>query len=86
MRTFLKVYKPLVASFSSGGETRFEKCKLVSISVRHFMIFLLSALNEVRLLGRSGGDAKKGGTETHPVVYFSLATHNSYKSGDSGKC
>lgn len=45
---------------------------------------LFPALNEVRLLGRAGVEAKKGGTETHPVVYFSLATQNNYKAADSG--
>ena len=36
------------------------------------------------LLGRVGADPLKRGTDQHPVVTFSLATHNNYKyeSGD----
>ncbi|PSN40197.1 Single-stranded DNA-binding protein [Blattella germanica] len=37
------------------------------------------ALNEVTLLGRVGGEPQKRGTEEHPVVIFSLATHTNYK-------
>ncbi|XP_063236409.1 single-stranded DNA-binding protein, mitochondrial [Bacillus rossius redtenbacheri] len=36
-------------------------------------------LNEVRLLGRVGAEPQKRGTEEHPVVIFSLATHTNYK-------
>ncbi|XP_069682550.1 single-stranded DNA-binding protein, mitochondrial isoform X3 [Periplaneta americana] len=36
-------------------------------------------LNEVTLLGRVGGEPQKRGTEEHPVVIFSLATHTNYK-------
>ncbi|XP_071452384.1 single-stranded DNA-binding protein, mitochondrial isoform X2 [Hetaerina americana] len=41
-------------------------------------------LNQVTLLGRVGADPQKRGTEEHPVVMFSLATHHNYKyeSGD----
>lgn len=36
-------------------------------------------LNTVTLLGRVGGEPQKRGTEEHPVVIFSLATHTNYK-------
>ncbi|KAK7864397.1 hypothetical protein R5R35_000440 [Gryllus longicercus] len=36
-------------------------------------------LNSVTLLGRVGGEPQKRGTEEHPVVIFSLATHANYK-------
>jgi len=35
-------------------------------------------INKVTLLGRVGGDPQKRGTEDHPVVVFSLATHQNY--------
>lgn len=41
-------------------------------------------INSVSLLGRVGADPIKRGSEEHPCVTFSLATHNNYKyeSGD----
>ncbi|KAK0182303.1 hypothetical protein PV327_000455 [Microctonus hyperodae] len=36
-------------------------------------------MNQVCLLGRVGGDPQKRGSEEHPVVVFSLATHTNYK-------
>ncbi|XP_046394083.1 single-stranded DNA-binding protein, mitochondrial [Ischnura elegans] len=36
-------------------------------------------INQVTLLGRVGADPQKRGTEQHPVVIFSLATHQNYK-------
>jgi len=36
-------------------------------------------LNQVTLLGRVGADPQKRGSEQHPVVVFSLATHTNYK-------
>ncbi|XP_008543907.1 single-stranded DNA-binding protein, mitochondrial [Microplitis demolitor] len=40
---------------------------------------LEKTLNQVCLLGRVGGEPQKRGTEEHPVVVFSLATHTNYK-------
>ncbi|CAD7092560.1 unnamed protein product [Hermetia illucens] len=42
------------------------------------------SINQVILLGRAGADPQKRGNEEHPVVTFSLATHNNYRyeSGD----
>ncbi|XP_034938373.1 single-stranded DNA-binding protein, mitochondrial [Chelonus insularis] len=40
---------------------------------------LEKTLNQVSLLGRVGGDPQKRGSEEHPVVIFSLATHTNYK-------
>lgn len=39
----------------------------------------LVAINTVTLLGRVGADPQKRGSEEHPVVTFSVATHNNYK-------
>jgi len=41
-------------------------------------------MNQVTLLGRVGADPQKRGTQEHPVVVFSLATHANYQynSGD----
>ncbi|KAK2582528.1 hypothetical protein KPH14_004822 [Odynerus spinipes] len=36
-------------------------------------------INQVTLLGRVGADPQERGTEQHPVVIFSLATHINYK-------
>ncbi|XP_043267248.1 single-stranded DNA-binding protein, mitochondrial [Venturia canescens] len=36
-------------------------------------------LNQVTLLGRCGNDPQKRGSEEHPVVVFSMATHTNYK-------
>lgn len=36
-------------------------------------------LNQVTLLGRVGGEPQKRGTEQHPVVIFSLATHTNFR-------
>ncbi|XP_047003767.1 single-stranded DNA-binding protein, mitochondrial [Schistocerca americana] len=36
-------------------------------------------INEVKLLGRVGAEPQRRGTEEHPVVIFSLATHTNYK-------
>ncbi|XP_050493794.1 single-stranded DNA-binding protein, mitochondrial [Bombus huntii] len=40
---------------------------------------LEKTINQVALLGRVGGEAQKRGSEDHPVVIFSLATHINYK-------
>ncbi|PBC25589.1 single-stranded DNA-binding protein, mitochondrial [Apis cerana] len=40
---------------------------------------LEKSINQVTLLGRVGGEAQKKGSNEHPVVIFSLATHNNYK-------
>ncbi|EDS32832.1 single-stranded DNA-binding protein, mitochondrial [Culex quinquefasciatus] len=41
-------------------------------------------VNTVTLLGRVGADPQKRGSEAHPVVTFSVATHSNYRydSGD----
>lgn len=41
-------------------------------------IFLL-AINNVTLLGRVGADPQRKGTDEHPVVVFSMATHTNYR-------
>jgi len=38
-------------------------------------------INQVMLLGRVGADPQKRGTQEHPVVVFSLATHANYQYG-----
>lgn len=37
------------------------------------------AVNTVTLLGRVGNEPQKRGNDEHPVVTFSVATHNNYK-------
>lgn len=48
------------------------------------MIFVYLAINQVTLLGRVGGDPQKRGSEEHPVVVFSLATHQSFLNNNDG--
>lgn len=40
-------------------------------------------MNQVTLLGRVGADPEKRGTEKHPVVTFSIATHTNYQKGEN---
>lgn len=42
-------------------------------------IYQIAAINTVTLLGRVGGNPQLRGTEAHPVVTFSMATHTNYK-------
>lgn len=41
---------------------------------------LEKTINQVTLLGRVGADPQKRGTEQHPVVIFSLATHINFRN------
>ncbi|XP_043510944.1 single-stranded DNA-binding protein, mitochondrial isoform X2 [Frieseomelitta varia] len=41
---------------------------------------LEKTLNRVTLLGRVGGNPQQRGSEEHPVVLFSVATHSNYKN------
>ncbi|ROT69109.1 single-stranded DNA-binding protein, mitochondrial [Penaeus vannamei] len=43
---------------------------------------LEKTINQVMLLGRVGADPEKRGTEQHPVVTFSIATHTNYRKGE----
>ncbi|KAK7477202.1 hypothetical protein BaRGS_00031587, partial [Batillaria attramentaria] len=40
------------------------------------------SVNQVTLLGRVGRDAETRGSESHPVVVFSVATNNVYTKAD----
>ncbi|XP_076629478.1 mitochondrial single stranded DNA-binding protein [Colletes latitarsis] len=40
---------------------------------------LEKTINQITLLGRTGNDPQKRGSEDHPVVIFSLATHSNYR-------
>lgn len=44
-----------------------------------YLFDLLIAVNTVTLLGRVGAEPQKRGNEEHPVVTFSVATHNNYR-------
>ncbi|ODM98502.1 Single-stranded DNA-binding protein, mitochondrial [Orchesella cincta] len=41
-------------------------------------------VNTVNLMGRVGGDPQKRGTQEHPVVVFSVATHSNYNYQTGG--
>ena len=47
------------------------------------MFFVFSAVNKVTLLGRLGQDPVLRGTERTPVVTFSIATNESWKSKEN---
>lgn len=51
------------------------------VNIMRNQIFI-AALNQVVLLGRVGGAPEKRGTEEHPVVTFSVATHTNYRKGE----
>lgn len=40
---------------------------------------VIIAVNSVTLLGRVGANPQKRGSNEHPVVIFSVATHTNYK-------
>ncbi|XKL67645.1 hypothetical protein PGB90_003136 [Kerria lacca] len=42
------------------------------------------SLNSVQLIGRTGNDPQKRGSETNSVTVFSLATNITYKNSDTG--
>ncbi|XP_003401943.1 single-stranded DNA-binding protein, mitochondrial [Bombus terrestris] len=56
---------------------KIEKRQLSAASIENTK--LEKTINQVTLLGRVGSDAQKRGTEDHPVVIFSLATHSNYR-------
>lgn len=51
---------------------------------KKFMNSIYLAINKVTLLGRVGADPQKRGSEEHPVVVFSMATHQNYVNHDEG--
>lgn len=57
------------------------------IKIIHVVLIIeiyLIAINKVTLLGRVGADPQKRGTEEHPVVVFSLATHQNFINNNEG--
>ncbi|XP_033338010.1 mitochondrial single stranded DNA-binding protein [Megalopta genalis] len=40
---------------------------------------LEKTINQITVLGRVGADPQKKGSDDHPMITFSLATHNNYK-------
>lgn len=53
--------------------------KFFIVCISYNVFFLNIAMNAVTILGRVGADPQKRGNEEHPVVTFSVATHNNYK-------
>lgn len=49
------------------------------------MNFIYLAINKVTLLGRVGADPQKRGSEEHPVVVFSMATHQNYVNNNNNE-
>lgn len=58
-----------------------RKLRKVRIAGTLFPLFhhLVLAINTVTLLGRAGADPQQRGNAEHPIVTFSVATHNNYK-------
>lgn len=55
-------------------------CHLQYVVIKYIYI----AINKVTLLGRVGADPQKRGTDEHPVVVFSLATHQNFINNNEG--
>lgn len=76
---------PSVRYFANAAEVpRIEKSEKAATltSLDLFTIPLINistAINTVTILGRVGADPQKRGSDDHPVVTFSVATHNNYK-------
>jgi single-strand DNA-binding protein len=56
-----------------------QSMKLVRLSSNQPPAKMEKTINTVSLLGRVGAEPQKRGSDEHPVVTFSLATHNNYK-------
>ena len=52
------------------------------VRIKSCYLICIAALNQVLLLGRVGISPEMRGTEEHPVVTFSLATHTNYRKGE----
>lgn len=76
---------PLYPKCMLFSELRIYKWILLALQlIRYTSIF--AAINQVMLLGRVGADPEKRGTEQHPVVTFSMATHTNYRKGEGNIC
>jgi len=67
--------------------SKLKRVSLLLIINQIYIIFcylFYLAINKVTLLGRVGADPQKRGTEEHPVVVFSLATHQNYINNNEG--
>lgn len=72
LKMFRKVTTKLGQSISTPKNI--QLCTTASDNVK-----LEKTINQVTLLGRVGVDPQRRGNQEHPVVVFSLATHNNYK-------
>jgi len=71
--TPVKEDEAFASPFSSPERTSSSTTKVQPTPSR-----LEKTVNHVTLMGRVGGDPQLRGTTEHPVVIFSLATHNNY--------
>ncbi|CRK87088.1 CLUMA_CG000838, isoform A [Clunio marinus] len=92
---FLLLQLPDIFTIKNNAQKDFEfykKMNFAKMMVRSPILRFFSSeiprvektVNTVTLLGRVGAEPQKRGSEEHPVMTFSLATHNNYKyeSGD----
>ncbi|GAB0086133.1 Single-stranded DNA-binding protein, mitochondrial [Sergentomyia squamirostris] len=71
-----QVWRTLNRGCSSGKITGIAGCRLFSDEKPQTFE---KTVNNVTLLGRVGVEPQMRGTKEHPVVTFSLATHENYK-------
>ncbi|OQV14370.1 putative Single-stranded DNA-binding protein, mitochondrial [Hypsibius exemplaris] len=71
--------EPAVPSMRSNPSMSSSEVKDVSNLAR-----LEKCVNMVQLMGRIGSEPQLRGTEQHPVLLFSLATHTQYRDSDTG--
>ncbi|KAL2745666.1 hypothetical protein V1477_006057 [Vespula maculifrons] len=69
---FHKVISRVCNRTNQLNNTRFFSQKIETNTIE-------KTINQITLLGRVGGAPQERGTEKHPVVIFSLATHFNYK-------
>lgn len=60
-------------------KSKFEEKRQCEKFEVNFVSNQFTAINSVQLLGRVGADPQRRGSEEHPVVTFTVATHNNYK-------
>jgi len=67
---------------TAAAPAKIEKSEWLYVSqceITQIICFSNAAVNTVTILGRVGADPQLRGSQEHPVVTFSVATHTNYK-------
>jgi len=67
---------------TAAAPAKIEKSKWLYVfhcEITQIICFSNAAVNTVTILGRVGADPQLRGSQEHPVVTFSVATHTNYK-------